>query len=131
MCSAQPPCESALPCDNSRAFYFFLHDTVLPHLMNIAARSFKPSPQVLCQTVAGEAVLLDLASEQYFGLDEVGARIWGLLGEHGNLDSIQQVLVAEFEAEPEQIARDLHNLVQKLLDAGLVVADDASAPAAP
>lgn len=96
--------------------------------MNDLPRRLTPSPQVLCQTVAGEAVLLDLASEQYFGLDEVGARIWELLGQHGDLEQVQQALVAEYNAAPEQIARDLQDLVHKLIDAGLVLSDDASAP---
>ncbi len=34
------------------------------------------SGEVLQQEVGGEAVLLDLASESYFGLDPVGTRIW-------------------------------------------------------
>ena len=35
---------------------------------------FTVSPDVLFQEVSGEMVLLDLASESYFGLDEIGAR---------------------------------------------------------
>jgi hypothetical protein len=35
-----------------------------------------PSPEVLVQELEGEAVLLNLASERYFGLDDVGTRIW-------------------------------------------------------
>ena len=42
-------------------------------------RTFQLSPDVLFQEVSGEMVLLDLNSEQYFGLDEIGARIWSLL----------------------------------------------------
>jgi hypothetical protein len=43
------------------------------------------SPEVLFQEVGGEAVLLDLKSESYFGLDDVGMRIWQLLQEQGSL----------------------------------------------
>jgi hypothetical protein len=42
-------------------------------------QKFSVSPEVLFQEVSGEMVLLDLASENYFGLDEIGARISGLL----------------------------------------------------
>ena len=38
------------------------------------------SPGVLFQEIGGEAVLLDLASERYFGLDDVGTRIRQLAG---------------------------------------------------
>ncbi|MBT6125779.1 MAG: PqqD family protein, partial [Halieaceae bacterium] len=37
------------------------------------------SPDVISQEVSGETVLLDLNSEHYFGLDEVGTRIWQLI----------------------------------------------------
>ena len=40
------------------------------------------SPEVISQEVSGETVLLDLQSENYFGLDEVGTRIWQLINEN-------------------------------------------------
>ena len=50
--------------------------------MNISTdQVFTVSKDVLFQEVAGETVLLDLNSESYFGLDEVGTRIWTLLNE--------------------------------------------------
>jgi hypothetical protein len=42
-------------------------------------RSIKISKEVLSQELAGETVLLDMASEGYFGLDAVGTRVWQLL----------------------------------------------------
>ena len=40
---------------------------------------FHISEEVLSQEVNGETVLLDLEGEAYFGLNEVGTRIWQLL----------------------------------------------------
>lgn len=78
------------------------------------------SPQVLVQDVGGEAVLLDLASEQYFGLDPVGARIWALIGEGAQLGSVYERLCREFEADPSRLEQDLLALVDELAGAGLV-----------
>ncbi len=78
------------------------------------------SNDVLVQEVGGEAVLLDLASEKYFGLDPVGTRIWALLADHDSLRSVADVLCAEYDAEPARIRDDLLTLVGKLADAGLV-----------
>lgn len=78
------------------------------------------SPDVLMQEVGGEAVLLDLASEQYFGLDLIGTRIWALLGETGTLETVHARLCAKYDAPPERIATDLLALMQALVDAGLV-----------
>jgi len=78
------------------------------------------SDDVLFQEVGGEAVLLDLASEQYFGLDQVGTRIWELIDGKARLGDIRQTLCAEYEAESERIGKDLLALAQSLADAGLV-----------
>ncbi len=78
------------------------------------------SDEALFQDVGGEAVLLDLASERYFGLDPVGTRIWVLLGEDSNLQAVANVLCAEYDAAPERIRSDLLGLVARLAEAGLV-----------
>lgn len=80
------------------------------------------SSEVLFQDVGGEAVLLDLASETYFGLNPVGTRIWQLIGEGSALQAIRDTLVAEYDAPPEQIESDLLMLAAQLCDAGLVKA---------
>ncbi len=78
------------------------------------------SDEVLFQEVGGEGVLLDLASERYFGLDPVGARIWTLLAENERLQSIHEALCAEYDAEPTRVADDLLALTSQLAEAGLV-----------
>lgn len=78
------------------------------------------SEDVLFQEVSGEAVLLDLASEQYFGLDPVGTRIWNLLDGESGLERIHATLSDEYEADPGRIGEDLLALARALADAGLV-----------
>ncbi len=78
------------------------------------------SDDALFQEVGGEAVLLDLASERYFGLDPVGTRIWTLLDEDEHLQRVCDTLCAEYEAEPARIESDLLALIAQLAEAGLV-----------
>ena len=78
------------------------------------------SEQVMVQDVGGEAVLLDLASEQYFGLDPVGTRVWTLFAESENLGTVLARLCEEFDADPARIERDLLALTHELAAAGLV-----------
>lgn len=77
------------------------------------------SEEVLFQEVGGEAVLLDLASEQYFGLDTVGTRIWELIDAITPLRDIHARLCEEYDAEPPTIAANLLALCQLLVEAGL------------
>jgi hypothetical protein len=79
-----------------------------------------PSAQVLVQELGDEAVLLDLASERYFGLDPVGTRIWKLLGQDGRLRRVFAVLCADYAVEPSELQNDLLDLADQLADAGLV-----------
>ena len=81
------------------------------------------SDQVMMQEVGGEAVLLDLFSEQYFGLDPVGTRIWALLAESAQLRAVHVRLCEEFDADADLIAADLIALTQALAGAGLVKVD--------
>ena len=93
--------------------------TATPASVTLATR-VQPSGEVLAQEVGGEAVLLDLASERYFGLDPVGTRIWALLAQAPVLEQVHATLCEEFQAEPARIETDLLALVQQLAAAGLV-----------
>lgn len=78
------------------------------------------SPEAMLQEVGGEGVLLDLASESYFGLDAVGTRIWRLIEEDGRLRAVHAKLLDEFDVEPARLESDLVELVGQLEEAGLV-----------
>lgn len=80
----------------------------------------KPSDDVLFQEVAGEAVLLNLASESYFGLDPVGTRVWMLLSVDPSLQQAYDTMCAEYDVAPAVMESDLLALVGKLAEAGLV-----------
>ena len=82
------------------------------------------SPEVLFQEVSGEMVLLDLASESYFGLDEIGARIWGLLESGSSVGEALDVLMGEYEVERDVLETDVGELLGKLVEAGLLRFDD-------
>lgn len=87
------------------------------------AQSIHRRDDVVFQEVAGEAVLLDLASETYFGLNPVGTRIWQLIGAGARLQAIRDTLVAEYDADAERIGNDLLALATQLRDSGLVRID--------
>jgi len=86
------------------------------------------SPDVLFQEVGGEAVLLDLKSESYFGLNEVGTRIWQLIEVNGNLTHVLDIMLDEYDVAPERMEADLMDLVGRLTEAGLVTLESANAP---
>ena len=82
------------------------------------------SPDVISQEVSGETVLLDLNSENYFGLDEVGTRIWQLIKETGKLQAVYDTLLAEYDVSEEQLLADLEKLIVEVEKIGLIRLED-------
>ena len=78
------------------------------------------SPDVISQEVSGETVLLDLESENYFGLDEVGTRIWQLIKETNDLNTIFNTLLDEYEVTEERLQQDLTVLLTEIEGLGLI-----------
>ena len=89
--------------------------------MNYQAHDrFSISSEVLSQEVNGETVLLDLEGECYFGLNEVGTRIWQLLQCESSVGEALDTLSDEYDVSREQLESDVGALLDKLTEAGLV-----------
>jgi hypothetical protein len=78
------------------------------------------NPEVLFQDLDGEAVLLHLGSGVYFGLDEVGARIWSLLSEGADLRTVARTVASEYGVDEVHCSDDLLDLVGDLKKHALV-----------
>jgi hypothetical protein len=78
------------------------------------------SSDAVARGVGGELVILHLGSGTYFGLDEVGTRIWQLLGEGLSTAAVCDRLVEEYEVERAVLERDLEALIGELVEHELV-----------
>ena len=85
---------------------------------------------VVFRVLGDEAVILNLASGVYFGLDTVGTRMWQLISEHGSTDKVIAAMLDEYAAEEGQLRSDLDKLIEQLSEKGLVQANaQETAPA--
>lgn len=75
---------------------------------------------VLVSEVGGEMVLLNLKTEQYFGLDEVGAQMWKTLAASNSVQQALDRLTAEYDAQPAELEHDLNDLISRLVEHGLL-----------
>jgi len=75
---------------------------------------------VLFRDLDGEAVLLATDSGRYFGLNEVGTRMWSLLRLHGDVEAVCRALLAEYEVPENRLREDLAQFVDTLAARGLV-----------
>ena len=81
---------------------------------------FNISSEVLSQEVNGETVLLDLEGESYFGLNEVGTRIWQLLNSEHTVSEMLSILSDEYDVDHVQLENDIESLLADLGNANLV-----------
>jgi len=75
---------------------------------------------VFAQEVDGEMVLLDMNSENYFGLDEVGTSIWQSIQENTDRSEVFKSLLVQYDVVEEVLENDLKVFVEKLQENGLV-----------
>jgi hypothetical protein len=79
------------------------------------------APEQVYADVGGETVILCLPSGEYFGLDEVGARIWAMIQEPCTVEAICRTLLAEYDGVGvEQCREEVILLLQQLIEAGLI-----------
>jgi hypothetical protein len=84
----------------------------------------KRTTDVVEADIDGERLLLAPSTFAYFGLNDVGARVWDLIGVHGKeLDDILDALIAEFDVDRETCRRDVEEFLQAAVQAGTVQSD--------
>ncbi len=78
---------------------------------------------VAFRDLQGEAVLLNLRTGVYFGLDPMGTRIWHLIREHRSLQAVLDRLVGEYDVSEAGCRQDLLRFVAALRKHALVEVD--------
>jgi hypothetical protein len=78
------------------------------------------SPDVVTRRLDGELVLLNLLTENYFGLDEVGTRMWEVLSSAPTVQVGFDQLLSEYDVEAPRLRRDLEKLLSQLVKHGLI-----------
>ena len=78
-------------------------------------------PHVLSRMAADEAVVLNLESEEYYGLDGVGGRLWELVEEGITFGQAVSTLQGEYAVDRDRLTEDLRSVLGDLVDKGLVL----------
>lgn len=76
---------------------------------------------VLISHLQEESVILNLDSERYFGLDDVGTRMLSVLSTSDSIEGACKLLLDEYDVEAVTLRQDLLSLVQELATQGLVI----------
>jgi hypothetical protein len=74
--------------------------------------------------LGGEVAILNLRAGMYYGLDDVGARVWQLLQEPTVVGDLQATIAQEYEVEPTRAREDVLALLKQMADEGLIEVED-------
>ncbi len=82
--------------------------------------NYRQNLDVAWRRIRGQdsAILVTPLDSNVLGLSEVAVRVWELIEEWSTLESIVDVIEAEFEAPREQIADDVRELLAGLCERG-------------
>jgi hypothetical protein len=81
----------------------------------------------LSSDLGGETVLLHMGAGRYYGLDEVGTRVWALIQRPRRVGEVCAEIVAEYEVDAGRCERAVLTLLAEMADAGLVERVDGPA----
>lgn len=82
------------------------------------------TPQQVSRDLGGEAVVLQLDSGVYYGLDPVGASVWNHLKKPVSVEQLRDAVMAEYDVDAERCERDLMALLDRLLSENLIELND-------
>ena len=80
-----------------------------------------PAPGVIAQPVPQGVLLLDMASGEYFSLEETGGRVWVLCDGQRSAHDVAVTLADEYDVEVAVVSEDVVELLTDMIDAGLLV----------
>jgi Coenzyme PQQ synthesis protein D (PqqD) len=78
------------------------------------------APGQVSSTVEGEAVILNVQTGVYYGLNPVGAWVWDELQSPTTVAELLEGLMAEFEVDEDRGEADLVTLLEDLAGASLI-----------
>ncbi|HEU4993251.1 MAG TPA: lasso peptide biosynthesis PqqD family chaperone [Gemmatimonadaceae bacterium] len=79
--------------------------------------------------LGGETILLSMENAMYYGLDEVGSRIWELVREPVRVSDIRDVIADEYDVDVDRCEADVLAFLREMIAKGLVQIADGAEPA--
>ena len=76
---------------------------------------------VLISNLQQDSVILNLDSERYYGLDDVGTRFLTVLNTSESIEAAYEMLRREYDVEEHVLRDDLSELIENLLRQGILI----------
>lgn len=86
----------------------------------ILPKKIKISENVLFQEIDNEYVLLNMRTELYFGLNDIGAKVWQIISQEGTTDTLIEKIMADYEVSADTLKADISELLNELSNEQLI-----------
>ena len=96
------------------------------------SRVYQPSENVVAREIEGELIIVPIATgigdmeDELYSLNDTGRAIWSRLDGKTSLQAVVSALAEEYQAEPDEISRDVVGLVEELLKRGILTEKNGS-----
>lgn len=89
--------------------------------MKFLEQKIKISEDTIVQDMGDGIVILNLKTERFYEVNEVGKRFWELLTEHQEYTTALHILQDEYDVSSEQLQEDMNRLMKDLIKAELIL----------
>ena len=86
----------------------------------MSQQSYRRATDLMEANLGDELVALDPKGGECFGFNSVATSVWRELRQPKSFDELREVLLGEFDVDPEQCTRELRELLDDLFAKGLV-----------
>ena len=83
--------------------------------------ALRPSPEVISKRLDEATVLVHIPTNRIFELNETGTRVWELLGQGLDTNTIVGFLVEEFDVDKARASNEVNDLLIQLRTKDLLV----------
>lgn len=79
------------------------------------------NPDMLYSNMDGETVMMSVENGEYYGLDEIGARIWQLLENPESAETLARKLIEEYDVSWETCLSDVLEFLSIMAEKRLII----------
>jgi hypothetical protein len=93
---------------------------------------YRKSENIVTRCIAGQTLLVPVAAnvaelDSLYMLNEMGTRIWELIGSNTTLDRVVEAITREYDVEPEEAASSILEFINSLCEARLIASESRTA----
>ena len=85
-----------------------------------ADTQIRRTEDLVASDLEGETVMMSVRSGMYYGLDNIGSRVWQLIEQPRSVAELTDILLQEYAVERAQCERDVIALLNEMHGEGIV-----------